>query len=673
MYINRRKAISQDALNLFLTAILSAPECDIPFGILSVIESTNIAIAISGGGYRAMLTGAGILSALDSRTTIVGSGNDSRLLSGILQASNYIGGVSGGSWLVMSNIINDFKSMEQLKSNEFQRISKRLLPGIPDFDPGFKGNQCEPQSLADKQENSNSFINIITRYFKMLTGAPQTVSERDKGIFNGLFNVKSESDMYAESEITPGDQTVTTTGTKVLPQKIVDFKEIFSFYKLIHSDTSSKKKANCSISLTDYWGRALHQRLFESHTHRTFSSVMELSSFKSSQQPFPILLSIQKTPDTNRLSINSSKNTSPLIELTPVEFGSCDSHINGFLDLKYLGSEFEAGIPVNRNVCRENYDDIGFLTATSSSLFNKVFLRIYEYLVDVQQETKSAIHTILKTFGLSPDNTDPSVPQSHPDYAIISPNPFYKYSQAHPLVAESKTLYLADGGDEGENIGFDPFLQPRRKIDIILAYDMSSDIYNFPNGTTLIRSASRYHREADHQVPYFEVDGVTKAVFPLVPSIFETMKLKERPIFLGCDLIYDYPTILVNVNTTKGESSETILPPLIVYTANRAITFPSNTSTFKLSYTQSEINGMMQNGYNVATISNSSDFATCVACAILKRHFDRVNMDQGTKFSKISIPESCGSCYREYCWHPIRLVKSSSLSPRFVPEPFLVK
>ncbi|KAG8631409.1 hypothetical protein KVT40_000549 [Elsinoe batatas] len=72
----------------------------------------NIGIAVSGGGYRALLTGAGVISAFDDRTrhnsTSAGS------LAGLLQSSTYLAGLSGGSWLVGSLYINNFTSVQNI-------------------------------------------------------------------------------------------------------------------------------------------------------------------------------------------------------------------------------------------------------------------------------------------------------------------------------------------------------------------------------------------------------------------------------------------------------------------------------------------------------------------------------------------------------------------------------
>ena len=72
----------------------------------------NIGIAISGGGYRALMNGAGFIAAADNRTTnSTGSGQ----IGGLLQATTYLAGLSGGSWLVGSIYINNFSSVVQLR------------------------------------------------------------------------------------------------------------------------------------------------------------------------------------------------------------------------------------------------------------------------------------------------------------------------------------------------------------------------------------------------------------------------------------------------------------------------------------------------------------------------------------------------------------------------------
>ncbi|KAH7232933.1 lysophospholipase catalytic domain-containing protein [Fusarium tricinctum] len=73
----------------------------------------RIGVAISGGGYRAMINGAGAIAAFDSRTTdSTGKGH----LGGILQATTYLSGLSGGSWLVGSLYMQNFTTVESIIS-----------------------------------------------------------------------------------------------------------------------------------------------------------------------------------------------------------------------------------------------------------------------------------------------------------------------------------------------------------------------------------------------------------------------------------------------------------------------------------------------------------------------------------------------------------------------------
>jgi len=71
----------------------------------------RIGIAISGGGYRALMNGAGAIMAFDNRTAnSLGEGQ----LGGILQAATYLSGLSGGSWLVGSLYVQNFTTVESI-------------------------------------------------------------------------------------------------------------------------------------------------------------------------------------------------------------------------------------------------------------------------------------------------------------------------------------------------------------------------------------------------------------------------------------------------------------------------------------------------------------------------------------------------------------------------------
>jgi lysophospholipase len=74
----------------------------------------NIGIAVSGGGYRALMNGAGAIKAYDSRTN---NASTSGHLGGLLQSATYLAGLSGGSWLLGSIYINNFTTIDKLQTH----------------------------------------------------------------------------------------------------------------------------------------------------------------------------------------------------------------------------------------------------------------------------------------------------------------------------------------------------------------------------------------------------------------------------------------------------------------------------------------------------------------------------------------------------------------------------
>lgn len=98
---------------------LNIPDFDAASYIDSVSDNAsalpNIAIAVSGGGWRALLNGAGALKAFDSRTdNTTGDGQ----LGGLLQSTTYLSGLSGGGWLVGSLFVNNFTTVEALQTDD---------------------------------------------------------------------------------------------------------------------------------------------------------------------------------------------------------------------------------------------------------------------------------------------------------------------------------------------------------------------------------------------------------------------------------------------------------------------------------------------------------------------------------------------------------------------------
>ncbi|KAF2726179.1 lysophospholipase Plb1 [Polychaeton citri CBS 116435] len=94
----------------------------------------NIGIACSGGGYRALMTCAGVVEAFDSRTT---NSTAAGQLGGLLQATTYLAGLSGGNWMVGSLYSNNFTSVDNIitedtsadKSGSVWQFGNSILEG----------------------------------------------------------------------------------------------------------------------------------------------------------------------------------------------------------------------------------------------------------------------------------------------------------------------------------------------------------------------------------------------------------------------------------------------------------------------------------------------------------------------------------------------------------------
>jgi len=85
-----------------------------------------IALASSGGGYRAQLSGAGVIKGFDGREA------PQTGVSGVYQALTYEAGLSGGSWLLSSIAGNNWPTISSLQANLWETAlqDSLLVPAI---------------------------------------------------------------------------------------------------------------------------------------------------------------------------------------------------------------------------------------------------------------------------------------------------------------------------------------------------------------------------------------------------------------------------------------------------------------------------------------------------------------------------------------------------------------
>lgn len=500
--------------------------------------SVNIALAFSGGGYRAMLSGAGQLAALDNRSADGG-------LGGVLQSSSYIAGLSGGSWLLGLLYLQNFPSIDEVVLEN----------------PYDVWNLTAGRGLVDTSHYYSLLWSIVTiNYNAAIAHANYWIYGNNQGIEN---------------------------------------------------DIDTKETAGFPTSLTDAWGRGLAHHLFPQGTNNwlsgvTWSDIQQISSFSNHDMPFPLVTALARRPDSLVYNLNS-----PIVEFNPFEMGSFDTSINTFHNIKYLGTKVNNG--VSNGTCIQGFDNAAFVIGTSSSLFNQYLNTL---VCDDCHTYTGLMKYFLKRFLTY-------MSQVHIDIALYKPNPFFgsKFSNSENITT-SETLYLIDGGLAGEIIPLSTLMVKERALDLVFAFDNNGPIW--PNGESII---STYERQ-------FTYEGKS-TVCPYVPgeSTFGYFNLTAKPTFFGCD-----------AKNLTDLTKDGVIPPIVVYIANRPFEFYSNTSTTKLTYTDAEKKGMITNGFDVSTQLNGTfgdDLQLCIGCAMIRREQERQGIEQS---------DQCKKCFDAYCW-----------------------
>ncbi|KAF8002660.1 hypothetical protein HF325_003625 [Metschnikowia pulcherrima] len=308
-------------------------------------------------------------------------------------------------------------------------------------------------------------------------------------------------------------------------------------------------------------------------------------------------------PGVTELSVDSH-----LFEFNPFEFGSWDSYLNSFVDINFLGSKLENGFSTIKtknedySVCISGYDNMGLITGTSSGLFNTVFQYVYKMILQMEDLSSSLFSMLLRVFGITNHPTPDEI--LHPEYALYSPNPFKAISPPRAKgrsISDAPSLFLADGGDDGQNLPFHPMLTKGREVEVVLAFDATSDYENYPN------------ESADTSIAP-ELQPESKNIHPSLEELESKF-----------DIWHDYQ------------------PPLIVYLANYNHSYASNTSTFRTVYSDTEVLKMLENGYNVATYNNNTEYLRCVGCALIQR--------RAAKSSKfVNYLRQCKTCLEKFCY-----------------------
>ncbi|SCV04907.1 LANO_0G14048g1_1 [Lachancea nothofagi CBS 11611] len=584
-----------------------------------------------------MLTGSGFLLEMEKY--------------GLVDCLNYVTGTSGGSWILAKLILNNFR----FETFHEWDLTESLLKGVPDMDISESSvvTMLESDDLDELFSADDWFYQKLSQASKLWTRSfepPRSLvapfedfQMRLEELMQSqrcVFKKKRSSDTFSSMKQTlmkvfNSDDKISSEIGKIM-RTSNEFRQILQFYIDLHLKVKAKKLSGFSLSFTDYWGHALADGIAPSIQQSSISSFLDNSPrFHNFETPLPIFVANCKNGNLRNA----------VFEFTPFEFGSW-TNLRLFMRLKYLGSHMAAGKP---SKCFTGFDEVSFITATSSSIFNNVLMCVWQ-LIAPSLNTRKAVGAILSTFSLAFEKskeleTGTIEQNARPEYAIYHPNPFFQYPGVTDLLAQESRLYLVDGGEDGQNIPIGPLLIPERQLDVIFALDSSSDIDSFPNGT-MLRNFYRdnYISEDDVNIGSSAQNAPYQDMPYIPPSEdFVEQGLLSRPVAFGCHLS-SFPNVKLeeNANLTAVQ-----LPPILVYHANANHSFSSNVSTFKLKYTGYEVQQMLQNGKDIFSLDSSPKYKRCLACIIIKRSYDRAQI----LAQEVRLPFFCEVCFDKYCYN----------------------
>lgn len=198
-YVKARKTQADAALRTWLASTKAG------FKTSGSGDMPTLALATSGGGFRSMLTGAGVHQALDARERVNSS------LAGLYQSMTYEAGLSGGSWLLSSLMGNNWPRVTDLKTSLWYRtIGAGLLD--PDQFLALVGYADIGASLAAK-EVAGYEPTLIDAYGRLLGYA--LLKKKEGGVAQTLSSIAQQANYTAHHAPFP---LVTAVQAKPLEQ-----------------------------------------------------------------------------------------------------------------------------------------------------------------------------------------------------------------------------------------------------------------------------------------------------------------------------------------------------------------------------------------------------------------------------------------------------------------------
>lgn len=195
-----------------------------------------VALTTSGGGFRSLLTGAGVIQALDSRDSNVGT-------SGLYQGLTYQAGLSGGGWLLSSFAGNNYPTISNLETTLWTTTFAESLLVPDNLDVGGAYAQISADVLA---KNAAGYPpTIVDVYGRLLSY--QLLKGPDGGVATELSSITGFSNFTSHKvpfPIITATNIETATGVCTPPNNTVIYEfspyEFGSFDSGVNAFTQTK-------------------------------------------------------------------------------------------------------------------------------------------------------------------------------------------------------------------------------------------------------------------------------------------------------------------------------------------------------------------------------------------------------------------------------------------------
>lgn len=334
----------------------------------------------------------------------------------------------------------------------------------------------------------------------------------------------------------------------LLPKIAVDIKKVPLQPDAICFKLLQKKLQGQSLSAVDIWGAVL-ANVFLSDLNKggLFSYLSNLASrVQDGKYPLPIFTAVM--PPSKFTQVYE------WFEFTPFEVG-CPT-FKASIPVWAFGRKFENG----QSIGDVSEQTLGFWMGVWGSAFTVNVSEVMRHVVRpaIPQENARFDAIVNKLV----DKTEYEISSKQLGKTRVSPAklPNFLYKAPGSSLEEKESMILVDGGIH-MNLPFPPLLREERKVDVIIACDVSGDISNL----MALRTMVEYGKEKGLKFPPIDFDKLTKSVFTpdaadpasnaYKVAVFHDPADASVPVVIYVPVLTDNTVIAQEFSTVKREYS----------------------------------------------------------------------------------------------------------------------